>query len=307
MSEDPSVPPVPAGPLRAALVSLYPREWRRRYGDELIELLAMRSLTLATVIDTLRGAADAHLHLGRVLGSPRSAEMRTRSACAALMAGWVMLGVAAAGVAKSTEGPAFSMAAHSHPIIAVSRVLAIAAFGIATAALVAGGVGVAGVAARQFSRHRDRRGWTLLVVPVASVGVALAAGAVAGLVPARSVHGVRSLALLAALMVVLVVCAAASVAAGVAVVGRTELPGWLLRALAWVIPLAAGTMALAFLCGCAYGLAVWVDAPGLFESDNGIVSTYLPLTWVPLLVVAGLAVAITTRSTLRDLRYRRSA
>lgn len=145
------------------------------------------------------------------------------------------------------------------------------------------------------------------MVPVASVALVLTAGAVAGLVPAQSIHGVRNLALVAALMLVVVVCAAASVAAGVAVVGRTELPGWLLRGLRWVIPLAAGTLALAFLFGCAYGLAVWIDTPGLFGSDNGILATYLPLTWAPLLVVAGLAVAVTTRSTLRCLRVRKPA
>ena len=95
MNED-RPPPVHAGPVRAALVSLYPREWRRRYGDELVDLLTTRSLTVATVIDALRGAADAHLHLERVLGRPRSAEARTRSACSAAMAGWVMLGICAA-------------------------------------------------------------------------------------------------------------------------------------------------------------------------------------------------------------------
>jgi hypothetical protein len=304
MSAGRGVPPPPthAGLVRRALVGLYPREWQRRYGDELVELLAMTSLTAPTVIDTLRGAADAHLHLDRVLGTPRSAEMRTRSACSAVMAGWVMLALAASGVAKSTEGPAFSAAAHTHPLIAVSRLLAIAAFGTATAALAAAGAGVVGVAARQFSRHRDRRGWPLLMVPVASVVLVLAAGTGAGAVAAGSVHGSRNLALVAALLLVVLVCAVASVAAGVAVVGHTELPGWLLRGLGWVLPVATGAMALAFVSGCAYGLAVWVDEPGLFRSDNGIVATYLPLTWVVLLVVAGLAVAVPTRSTVRHLR-----
>jgi hypothetical protein len=304
MSVRRSIPPPPAhaSPVRRALVGLYPREWRRRYGDELVELLAMTSLTIPTVIDTLRGAVDAHLHLDQVLGSPRSAEMRTRSACSAMMVGWVMLGLAASGVAKSTEGAAFEAAARTHPLIALSRLLAIAAFGITTAALAAAGAGVVGVAARQFSRQRDRRGWMLLVLPVACVVLVLAAGAGAGAVAAGSVRGSRNLALLAALLLLVVVCAVASVAAGVGVVGRTELPRWLVRGLGWVLPVATGAMVLAFVSGCAYGLAVWVDEPGLFGSDNGIAATYLPLTWALSLVVAGLAVAVPTPSTVRRLR-----
>jgi MFS family permease len=290
------------GAVRRALVGLYPREWRRRYGDELLELLAMTSLTIPTVIDTLRGAVDAHLHLDEILRSPRSAEMWTRSACSALMVGWVMLGLAASGVAKSTEGPAFSAAAHAHPLMAVSRLLAIAGFATATAALAAAGAGVVGMAVRQFSRRRDRRGGTLLMVPFACVALVLAAGVGAGALAAGSVRGSRNLALLAALLLVILVCAVASVAAGVAVVERTELPGWLLRGLGWVLPVATGAMALAFVSGCAYGLAVWVDEPGLFRSDNGIVATYLPLNWVVLLLLAGLAVAVPTRSTVRHLR-----
>ena len=44
------------------LLRLYPRQWRRRYQDEFLELLAQTPLTGAIILDTLRGALDAHLH-----------------------------------------------------------------------------------------------------------------------------------------------------------------------------------------------------------------------------------------------------
>ena len=44
------------------LVRLYPQAWRDRYGDEFAALLEERPPTAGDVLDTLRGALDAHLH-----------------------------------------------------------------------------------------------------------------------------------------------------------------------------------------------------------------------------------------------------
>jgi hypothetical protein len=44
------------------LVRLYPRAWRDRYEDEFLSLLAERPPTLGDVLDTVRGAVDAHIN-----------------------------------------------------------------------------------------------------------------------------------------------------------------------------------------------------------------------------------------------------
>jgi hypothetical protein len=44
------------------LVRLYPRAWRDRYENEFLDLLAERRLSPGDLVDTLRGAVDAHLH-----------------------------------------------------------------------------------------------------------------------------------------------------------------------------------------------------------------------------------------------------
>lgn len=44
----------------AWLLRLYPRAWRRRYGDEFVALLEGRRLTPTVVFDVARGALDAH-------------------------------------------------------------------------------------------------------------------------------------------------------------------------------------------------------------------------------------------------------
>lgn len=41
------------------LIRLYPRAWRRRYGEEFALLLAQRPRTVATALDVVRGALDA--------------------------------------------------------------------------------------------------------------------------------------------------------------------------------------------------------------------------------------------------------
>ena len=43
-------------------VGLYPRAWRERYGDELLDVLEQERLGLRTRLDLVRGAFDARLH-----------------------------------------------------------------------------------------------------------------------------------------------------------------------------------------------------------------------------------------------------
>jgi len=48
------------------LIHLYPRVWRDRYGQELLDTLARRPVTWGDRTDLVRGAIDAHLHPGLV-------------------------------------------------------------------------------------------------------------------------------------------------------------------------------------------------------------------------------------------------
>ena len=54
-------PTRPAG-AGAALIALYPRAWRERYGDELAAILEAEPPGLRARFDLLRSALDAHLH-----------------------------------------------------------------------------------------------------------------------------------------------------------------------------------------------------------------------------------------------------
>jgi hypothetical protein len=48
--------------LASALLRLYPRGWRRRYGAEMAAMLEAEPLTLRTATDLVAGAIDARLN-----------------------------------------------------------------------------------------------------------------------------------------------------------------------------------------------------------------------------------------------------
>jgi DnaJ-like protein len=60
------------------LLSLYPRAWRRRYGDEFLAVLEESRLTPSLLIDCLRGALDARLRpqVAEADEAPRTAAER---------------------------------------------------------------------------------------------------------------------------------------------------------------------------------------------------------------------------------------
>jgi len=51
--------------MRGLLLRLYPRAWRRRYGDEFESILDDRSLSPGDVVDVVHGAMDAHVRVRR--------------------------------------------------------------------------------------------------------------------------------------------------------------------------------------------------------------------------------------------------
>jgi len=48
--------------LRKLLIKQYPKDWRDRYGDEMLAVLEDAPMTAFAVADTVRGAIDAHLY-----------------------------------------------------------------------------------------------------------------------------------------------------------------------------------------------------------------------------------------------------
>jgi hypothetical protein len=66
----------PARVRRPWLLNLYPRAWRRRYGDEVAEMLAGRGFSLRTSIDLVAGAIDVWLHPSETLAAARMSQSK---------------------------------------------------------------------------------------------------------------------------------------------------------------------------------------------------------------------------------------
>jgi hypothetical protein len=291
--------------VRAGLVRMYPAEWRKRYGDELLDLLETRRLTPPTIVSTLRGAWDAHARLTEVTGVRRDRARIVTISASTIAAAWAVFALAAAGVAKSTEDTPFTAASRSHDLISVTRGSMSAVFALSTAIVVMGVIPVAGAAIVQFVRRRDWRGLGLAGVPVLAAAAVVVVGWLAGQAPARPVHGAANVIVASTLAALVLFAVSTSLAAGSAALRRVRLGAWSLRLLTYAGAAAAATMSLGLLVGGAYGLAVWIDEPDLFTSSSGLLATPLPLTWVGLLVVAVAAVAVADRATLQLLHVRR--
>ncbi|PZG15216.1 hypothetical protein [Nonomuraea aridisoli] len=97
--------------LAALLLQLYPRPWRRRYGDEVADLIAARPVRARTLFDLAGGAADAWLHRRRI---PGATPLRVPPALTLPFAAYTLILLWTPGVshAPSLRGVSASAAGH---------------------------------------------------------------------------------------------------------------------------------------------------------------------------------------------------
>ncbi len=154
------------------LIHLYPQAWRARYEDEFLAVLEQRRFSIGDIIDVMRGALDAHLHLEAVLG--RIPGMRNRQLILTIFCAYIAFVVAGLGLYGTVDDSPFVGAMHQHSALAAAwDVLAITS-GAALLSVVIGGFPVARAVLRDSTKplaaarprgvvrraHRVRRGST---------------------------------------------------------------------------------------------------------------------------------------------------
>ncbi len=299
--------PARPGWLAVGLLRLYPRGWRERYGEELLELLTAQPMSLVGVLATLRAALDAHLNLPDLVSSWGDGTARLRWSITVTLTAWAAFCLAAAGVAKSLEDPAFPQAVDGHPALAATHALASIAFLLAASAVAGGGLPLLGSAAAQAVRRRDRAALGLLTVPLAAGVLPIGFTALLGRLHPGPVLSAGTVGLAVGWAALVLASATAAVRAVGALIAATDVPPAMLRLAGWASVVAAAAMTTGVLAGAGYGLAVRLTAPSLFYSRNGVLATPLPVTWAAALLLAAAAVAVADRAAVRAVRALRTA
>jgi hypothetical protein len=293
-----------------AVLSLYPRRWRDRYGDEFAALLIdladaapwpARACLLANAVS---GALDARLNPPG--GSTMPDRIRRSMATAACTA--VVFAIAGAGFQKMTEYPDFQAAARQHAAIGTSfDILRIAAI-VAGLAVLAGALPIAWIVIRQVvTARRTDLIRPLVLAPAAVICWLAIVLAIVRLSGHSQVNSAANIAAVATVLLLGVTAAAACGWAAVAIVQRADLAPRLLRT--EVLPMAVLSLCMAVVTGAdfSWGLAVRATDGALFHSDNGLVATSLPPSWAGGVVVLLAATVVTAAATVRAARTLRAS
>jgi hypothetical protein len=298
-------------PIRQVLVDLYPPEWRERYGDEFAALLDVTPLSPRNLVDVLMGALDAR----RLAHDWRAAAMinnRLRRAEITVFCAYIAFVVAGLGFAKIVEYDDFHDVARAHPLIGLAFTTLVVGAYIALAAVVIGGLPLAlAVASRALAARR----WgtlALLGVPLLAFAVLAGYTLVLGQVIAPALHAGSgptpgNVTMGISLAIVFVFCAVVSTAAVTRAIARSDIPQRLYR-FAW-IPAVLATLAMLVVTTSllVWGLSLRVDAPSLFNGDDGLMASNTAANWLVLILLMGAATVVAVAATIRGWSARAEA
>lgn len=271
----------------AALLALYPSAWRARYGAEMADIVGREGLTVWGVLDLLRGALDAHLHLPALLKGWSSMERLTRRKIVLVLFAAGLFAKSAMGLLETRDAVSFaaSPARVAGQVTADLVWLAMALAGLACLA----GAGLAAAGALRFMRDQHRyRALRYLALPPLAALVALGSGWGLG----RLAQGHLELGLGRGLFVgwnVLVsLCGLLCVYAAWRLLGAVELPERLWRLLDRLAGLVIASLAVGAAALVAYLVALAGLDSSLLSAHDGLFATSLLPTLLAI-VAGGLA------------------
>ena len=289
------------------LVRLYPRGWRERYEEEFVALLEQRPTSLVDVLDIALGALDAHLdpQVGE-----RIAPMvnRMRAATIAILCAYVGFVVAGIGFQKATEDPPFTELERTYILLSISYNVIVIGSVVALLAMMAGGIPIALAALKRAVTERRWDILALFAVPPLSlamlIGHTLLLTKLVDAVGPLAVHDPLNIVLALSLVGAFLLAAIASTVAVSIAVARSEIGGHLYRFA--LVPGAIATLAMGVMlvATITWGVSLWVYAPQLFNSDDGILATNFAASWLGIAVVMAFSTCVAGVSVVRGLAAR---
>ena len=289
-----------------AIVALYPRQWRERYGEEFAVLLAQLIASsrpfhrVRLLANAAGGAADARLNLS----GGRYVIDRTSRSLGIVACAVVIFAIAGAGFQKMTEYAPFQSAAHQHPLVGAS-------FDIVRGAAVAAGIAVLISAVPllwsiiwQAVAGRRADLLSLLILPPVAVGAWVG---IVKLIANNARHSTANVAELTAAAVLGAVVAGFCAWAAATLLRRAELGERVLRSQLFPMIALTACMLVVTAADLSWGLAVRAADRPLFNSgDDGLLATPLSPSWAGGLVVLAASTAITAWATVAMARQRAS-
>lgn len=265
-------------------------------------------MSFADVLDIALGALDAHLD--PQVGDERTAPM-TNKMCAATIAilcAYVGFVVAGMGFQKATEDPPFTELEHTYTLLSISYNVIVAGSVVALLAMIAGGIPILLAALKRAVTERRWDILALFAVPPLSlamlIGHTLLLTKLVDAVGPLAVHDPLNIVLALSLVGAFLLAAIASTVAVSIAVTRSEIGGYLYRFA--LVPGAIATLAMGVMlvATITWGVSLWVYAPQLFNSDDGILATNFAASWLGVVVVMAFATCVAGVSVVRGLAAR---
>ena len=294
------------------LLSLYPRNFRDRYEEEVLEVLASHPFSFGEGLDLLRGALDAYLHppLGTTTlpWDERTKRMVSALRCSLLLTISASLGFLLAGASfqKFTgEDVAFQQAAQTIGLVNLSFHLVLAGVLVAFLAVLVGSLPIALAVIR--SAFARKRGGPLfgLAVPFLAFAVVLLTTMFLEALHHPGTQPTGQFFLHRGLFVgTLLIGVLGSLGAVCFTVARSEIPATLLRFA--LLPFTLSTIAMAFVLAASiiWGVGLQASAPQLLAGHAGIVRTSTMGTWLGIVITMALAAGLCALSILRGFSTR---
>ena len=281
---------------------LYPLAFRRRYGEEMLALLAETPPRVATVLDLVRGALVAHMRPPAAAAGRVGSADRVRASASGVLACWVAFAAAGFAFYKTTES--FTAAGYEHPVLGDVHFSIQALASAASVAVLLGALPLIVGALAAARREPSLR----LLVSVPALAVIVFAGLTGALV--LVIHRANTYYPTPGGGIAFIAWGLAGLACGAACVVASR------RAL-FAVPMPRGRLLTAFACGtlvtaamvaitlatAVYAIALPVDASGLAGAPNGpLQAVSVSASLVLEVVVMALAATLASTATRRGWR-----
>lgn len=250
-------------------LALYPRSYRRRYGEEMAALVEDAGAGPKEVVDLMRGALTAHLRPSPAVAAELDVGERLRVGMGSVLLCWVLFAGAGLALYKTIEGPSFAVAAADHRLLGGAHIAIAVIAALATALVLLGAAPLVLAALRQGRERRAVRRATATATGYVLAFVVISAALDAIVHPLGEISGGLAFGILAAWAVLGLGCGIGCVRACRRGLDAIELPAATLR----LSMLAADGVAIA-MTAIATATAVYLGAllvlvPGLAAEGNG--------------------------------------